>query len=111
MNLAIALKVDGDVAGELEARRRSVELEPGSVEAHLFLAKAFRENNMNEQALCHYNCAQSLDPSSVDAVIFAGAALKNLGRLREALEEYKRGLKMDMGSQAAQGQLATISLM
>ena len=47
MNLAIAHRKEKDSPGELEARRRSVELEPENGEAHLFLAKAYRENNMN----------------------------------------------------------------
>lgn len=92
------LGVDLEVVAPVEAAnayRRSLELDPGHVEAHLNLGRLVHETGDALAAAEHYRRALKASPDSAIAAFNLGVALEDLGEEETAIDLYSRAIRLD----------------
>ncbi len=92
------LGVDLELVAPVEAAnayRRSLELAPGHVEAHLNLGRLVHEAGDALAAAEHYRRALKAAPESAIAAFNLGVALEDLGEEATAIDLYSRAIRLD----------------
>jgi tetratricopeptide (TPR) repeat protein len=84
-----------DPAEARDAYRRTLELDPQHVDAHLNLGRILHELGQVAAAEQHYRKALALRPEDPTALFNLGVALEDGGRLAEALAVYQRAVAAD----------------
>lgn len=83
---------------ELEAQVRN---DPGSVEAHLRLADAYRDSGRNDEAIAAYLEAIRVKPDCALAYFELGTRYDRLSRHAEAREAYRQSVSLNTGVDSA----------
>jgi tetratricopeptide (TPR) repeat protein len=72
----------------------SVKAEP-SASAYKSLGAIYKKSGDPDLAIEYYSAALKKDPANVEAILGRGLAYESRGRIREAIEDYKRTLVLD----------------
>ena len=86
---------DWDWSGAEQAFQRSIELNPGSADAHLFYGVLLKALTRNGQAVSEIRRANELDPLNLLASAETGWVALQGGRSNEAAQSCRRSLEMD----------------
>jgi TonB family protein len=79
---------------ELEELEAQVRENPGSAEAHLKLAEAYRDRGRSDEAITEYTAAIRVRPNYATAYYALGLTYERLNRLDDALEAYKQAVSV-----------------
>jgi tetratricopeptide (TPR) repeat protein len=90
---AAAMEAGDEEAAE-EAWRRALQLDPSLAPAALNLATLYRNRDQLEAELEMWERIEAYDPFDTDHVVLHAAALRRAGRLREAVDQYKRAISI-----------------
>ncbi len=93
-NLGSVLRRSGERQDSLEAYARAVEVAPGHVPAHFNLANVEREYGDHEAAERGYKTVIELSPDHFGAHVNLSSTLLELGRVDEAADMAREGLKL-----------------
>ena len=86
---------DWDWPGAEQAFQRSIELNPGSADAHLFYGVLLKALTRNDRAVAEIRRANELDPLNLMASAEIGWVAFHGGRINEAAQSCRRTLEMD----------------
>ena len=75
------------------AYRRSIELDPTYIEAHLALADILEEKGLYEEAVARYRTALTLQPDHAEAYYGLAIALENVDR-KQAVNAWERYIRL-----------------
>jgi len=78
-----------------EAFNRAIDLNPQWAQPLQERARLYRENNFLREALADLDRAKELAPNDYWVALDRGNVLLDLGRKKEALEEYQRAITLD----------------
>ena len=103
---AKAYAMIGDAAQSEKALRRTIELDPGRVQAFAMLGDLRAMSGKVDDALRQFQLWAERDPKSVAAHTMVALTLERLNRIREATQEYEKILAMDRHAAIAGNNLA-----
>ncbi len=90
---------------ELEAQVRG---NPGSAEAHLKLADAYKDWGRNDEAIAEYNEAIRIKPEYATAYYELGHTYDRVGRYDEAREAYRQSVRLNVRLDSAGNPTSTL---
>lgn len=107
--LGISLLALGRASEAIPELTEAVQLDPAMVQAHYFLGDALAEAGRAEDAIRSMETVVTLSPQpSADLLNYLGVLYAQTGRLREAVERFRRSLAVDPGHAGARDNLARI---
>lgn len=74
--------------------QKAIEVEPQSVDAHLYLAYAYEKQGEREKAIGEYQKITQIDPNHLDAHYRLGVSYNSMGRRAETIKEYEKVLSL-----------------
>jgi len=77
------------------AFERALELDPNHVKSHINLTRVLLQTGRPDYALVQAGEALDIDPESNDALRLRGVAYHRLGKNEEAIDAYRRAIKVD----------------
>jgi Tfp pilus assembly protein PilF len=96
----------GDLDGAVSLLRRTIELDPGLVEAHFNLAMAYRDLGQLDMAIAAMRQVVRLNPEDIDAYMRLGAWLFERDAFLDASQAFERAATLEMDSEEAWLRLA-----
>jgi Tfp pilus assembly protein PilF len=104
----VALEEEGRIEEAIAAHERTLELDPGIVQAHANLITLYARMNQGTKVEQHYKGALALNPDLPEIHYNYGAFLAAQGRDPEAAELFRRTLAADPNHPEAHNNLASI---
>jgi TolB-like protein/DNA-binding winged helix-turn-helix (wHTH) protein/Flp pilus assembly protein TadD len=104
----IKLLYDWDWAGADRENRRALELDPGSLDAHIYRGQLLMMLGRNDEAIREGHTAVQLDPFSSASQAALGLFLRFAGRYEEAVPYLQRGVELEPQSIQANMRLGRV---
>ena len=108
MNAGVAEAQAGDLAAATPYFRRAVAGHPASAEARYNLAQVLALQGKYAEAIEHYLVALRAGPTLTGVAYNLGVAYEQVGRLDDALAQYRRAVANDPADRDAQAALARL---
>jgi tetratricopeptide (TPR) repeat protein len=105
INLGVALKAKGDVAGAIAEYKRAIALDPKDALAHSNLGLALQAQGDVAEAIAAYRKATALDPKDAPAHNNLGLALQAQGNVAGAIAAYRKAIALEPKSAPAHSNL------
>ncbi len=110
VGLAQAYEHQQDYAGSIALMRKAVNMAPGSIRSHSYLARLYQKLGSDDIALREYQRLESFHPDNPDVLYQIGAYAQQAGQFDRARAYYLRALRLnpdDMKFRQALGHLET----
>ena len=97
-NLALVRERDGRTSEAIEGFRKSISMEPGWAQGHLYLARCLRDSGDGDAAIEPLTKYLEIEPEDIDEWISLAIIHSNAGRYKSADLAYKRASAIDATS-------------